>query len=45
MQDLKKRDRLFHYGNSRFFNVFVHFGMIFKVIMAIVMIVGLWYFW
>lgn len=39
-----KRSRFFNYNESPFFNVFIHVGMLVKVLAAIGMIVGIWYF-
>lgn len=41
---MSKKDRLFNYNESSFFNTFVHFGMIVKVLSAIAMMIALWYY-
>ncbi len=39
-----KKEKIFNYDESPAFNAFIHIGMVVKVLSAIGMIVGLWYF-
>lgn len=41
---MTKKNRLFSYKDNSFFNAFIHTGMLIKVLIAIAMIVGLWYY-
>jgi len=39
-----KNKKFFNHDESPFFNAFIHFGMAVKVLAALGMILGLWYY-
>ncbi|MDA0692176.1 MAG: hypothetical protein O3A78_02005 [Nitrospinae bacterium] len=41
---MTKKSRWFNYNESPIFNTFIHAGMLVKLLAAIGMIVGIWYF-
>lgn len=41
---MTKRNRFFNYNESPLLNIFIHIGMVVKVLAAIVMIFGIWYY-
>jgi hypothetical protein len=41
---MPNKKKFFNYKENPFFNAFVHFGMLVKILMALGIIVGIWYY-